>query len=371
MPIANPLRADQVGSLLRPAALLEARQKRAHGDIDAAALSRLEDEAILAALERQKAAGLAIFCDGEFRRAGFSSGFADAVEGFVAGDPADRPWKGGTGNEPQSPNQRVVNAKLKLKGRIAQAEAGFMKSHSPGPFKITLPTAGGYSTTGWSEKLSKAAYPSRYDLLRDVATLISDEVRLLAAEGVPYIQIDAPTYTHWGDPSLRERYEAQGVDLDRQLEAGIAGDNLSLDAAKAGGALTAVHFCRGNSMGRWVAEGGYDAIAERIFNGLRCDRFLLEYDSPRAGSFEPLRFVPKGKVAVLGVITTKTGRLESEDEVRRRIDEAARYLPLDQLAISPQCGFASSGRGNPLTEDEQWRKLQLVVKVADKVWGGR
>jgi 5-methyltetrahydropteroyltriglutamate--homocysteine methyltransferase len=159
------------------------------------------------------------------------------------------------------------------------------------------------------------------------------------------------------------------VDLARQLEAGIAGDNRTLDAASAGGAITAVHFCRGNSMGRWVAEGGYDAIAEKLFNDLRCDRFLLEYDTPRAGGFEPLRFVPKGKVAVLGLVTTKTGKLEVEDELRRRIDAAARHLPLEQLALSPQCGFASSGRGNPLSEDEQWSKRELVVSVAQKSVG--
>jgi 5-methyltetrahydropteroyltriglutamate--homocysteine methyltransferase len=358
-------RTDHIGSLLRPAPLLEARARKA----PAGELARLEDAAILEALECQKKSGVEILSDGEFRRAGFSSGFADAVEGFVAGDPADRPWKGGTGNEPQSPNQRVVNARLRLKGRIAQSEALFMAKHAPGRFKITLPTAAGYATSSWTEKHSKAAYPTRQDLLEHVAGMVAEEVRQLVAEGVPYIQIDAPTYTHWGDASLRERYSAQGVELDRQLESGITADNRALDVARAGGAVTAVHLCRGNSMGRWVAEGGYEAFAEKLFGGLRCDRLLLEYDSPRAGDFAPLRFVPKGRVVVLGLVTTKTGKLESEDELKRRIDEASRHLPLEQLALSPQCGFASSGRGNPVTEDEQWRKLELVAKVANSVWG--
>lgn len=347
---------------------MEGRAKRSRGEIDADMLSKMEDKAILDALTRQKSAGVEIFCDGEFRRAGFSSGFADAVTGFVAGNPSDRAWKGGSGSEPQSPNQRVVNARIRLKGRIAEAEARFMRTHSPGPFKITLPTAVGYATSSWSETQSKAAYPTRQELLDDIARMIADEAGRLATEGVDYIQIDAPSYTHWGDPSLRERYSSKGVDMDRQLLAGIAADNMALDAARAGGAVTAVHLCRGNSMGRWVAEGGYDAIAEQLFQGLRCDRFLLEYDSERAGTFTPLRFVPKRKIAVLGLVTTKSGALESADDLHRRIDAAAIYLPLEQLALSPQCGFASSGRGNPLSEDEQWRKLELVTTVAARVW---
>jgi methionine synthase II (cobalamin-independent) len=195
---------------------------------------------------------------------------------------------------------------------------------------------------------------------------LADEAKALSDEGLPYIQLDAPLYTHWADPALKAKYSAAGFDMDRLLPEAIAADNWILNAAKP--SVTGVHLCRGNSMGRWLAEGGYDQIAERLFNELRCDRLLLEYDSPRAGDFTPLRFVPKSKVAVLGLITTKHGELESRDELIRRIDEAARCLPLDQLALSPQCGFASSGRGNPLTEEQQWRKLELISEVARKVW---
>jgi methionine synthase II (cobalamin-independent) len=195
-----------------------------------------------------------------------------------------------------------------------------------------------------------------------------EEAELLARDGVAYIQLDAPAYTHWADESLTATYRAQGIDRSEFLARSIESDNEILDAARSAGATTGVHLCRGNSMGRWLAEGGYGPIAEKLFTELRCDRLLLEYDSPRAGGFDPLRFVPSDKVVVLGLITTKIGALERRDDVLRRIDEASRHVPIDRLALSPQCGFASSGRGNPLTEDEQWRKLELVVSVARDVW---
>jgi 5-methyltetrahydropteroyltriglutamate--homocysteine methyltransferase len=361
------VRAEQVGSLLRPQALLEARFARQSGELSDAALAKLEDEAILAALRGQRVTGQQVFVDGELRRTGFMTGFPDSVEGFVLDAYTPIAWKGGTGNEGPSPNtQLVIGHRLKSKLRIAKNEADFLKQHAPGPFKITLPSPVVFAAIFWRRGVSQGAYPTPGDFLTDAASILASEAQALGSEGTPYIQLDAPVYTHWADESLTAKYQLAGFDMDRFLSEAIAAENTILDAAAP--ATTGVHLCRGNSMGRWLAEGGYDKIAERLFNELRCDRLLLEYDSPRAGDFAPLRFVPKNKIVVLGLITTKHGKLETADEIVRRIDEAARYLPVEQLVLSPQCGFASSGRGNPLTEDQQWRKLELVSAVAETVW---
>ena len=363
----SSVRADQVGSLLRPPALLEARQARQAGRLSDAALTELEDEAILAALRGQSVTDQQVYVDGEFRRTGFMTGFPDSVEGFVQDAYTPIAWMGGAGNEGPSPNtQLVIGHRLKSKKRIAKNEADFLKRHAPGPFKITLPSPVNFAVIFWRRAVSEGAYPTPGDFLTDAASILAREAQALANEGTPYIQLDAPVYTHWADASLTAKYQQAGFDMDRFLSEAIASENTILDAAAP--ATTGVHLCRGNSMGRWLADGGYDKIAEKLFNELRCDRLLLEYDSPRAGDFAPLRFVPKNKIVVLGLITTKHGKLETADEIVRRVDEAARYLPVEQLALSPQCGFASSGRGNPLTEEEQWRKLELVSAVAETIW---
>ncbi|HWX31698.1 MAG TPA: hypothetical protein VNZ53_30225 [Steroidobacteraceae bacterium] len=361
------LRSDQVGSLLRPPALLNARAAQQGGRLSEAELSQLEDAAILKALQAQAAAGQQIYVDGEFRRTGFMTGFPDSVEGFVPDAYVPVAWKGGTGTEGASPNtQLVVGQRLRPKKRIAKNEADFLKEHAPGPFKVTLPSPVNFAVIFWRKGLSDRAYTSADEFLVDAAGILANEARALAREGTPYIQIDAPLYTHWADASLKAKYADFGFDMDRFLDHAIAAENTITDAAKL--AVTGVHLCRGNSMGRWLAEGGYEPIAEKLFNELHCDRLLLEYDSERTGDFAPLRHVPKGKIVVLGLITTKHGDLECRDEILRQIEKAAQYIPLEQLALSPQCGFASSGRGNPLTEEQQWRKLELVATVAEKVW---
>ena len=279
------------------------------------------------------------------------TGFPDAVEGFVPHAYVPIAWKGGTGAEGTSPNtQLVIGQRLRSKKRIAKNEADFLKQHAPGPFKITLPSPVNFAVIFWRRSISAGAYPTPGDFLTEAASILASEARALAKEGTPYIQLDAPVYTHWADPSLTAKYQQAGFDLDHLLSEAITSENTILDAPAP--ATTGVHLCRGNSMGRWLADGGYDKIAEKLFNELRCDRLLLEYDSPRAGDFAPLRFVPKNKIVVLGLITTKHGELETADEIARRVDEAARYLLVEQLALSPQCGFASSGRENPLTEEE-------------------
>jgi 5-methyltetrahydropteroyltriglutamate--homocysteine methyltransferase len=364
---ANALRADQVGSLLRPAPLLQARIDHGAGRLDAGGLREEEDRAVLDALRRQRDCGIDILTDGELRRASFMTGVTDRLAGYVDAEIPALPWRGGPGAEPPTQRVRVVASTLRPAGRIAEGEAAFLLEHARGPFKVTLPSPLQLAFRAHRSGFSDIAYPTRTDLIADLARIVADEARLLAESGVPYVQVDAPAYALWMSPDLLDAIWG-GDDLDRLLDAAIAGDNLVLDAARAAGAITAVHVCRGNRMGRWLADGGYDPIAERLFTGLRCHRLLLEYDSPRAGSFAPLRFVPPAKVVVLGLVTTKSGELESSDDLFRRIDKASRIVPLEQLALSPQCGFASSIAGNPITPDDQWRKLELVASVAREVW---
>jgi methionine synthase II (cobalamin-independent) len=363
----NALRADQVGSLLRPSGLLQARVEYGAGRLDRDGLRAEEDRAILEALQRQRDCGIDVVSDGEFRRSWFVGGLLAAVEGLVESEPVALPWRGG---EAERPAQRlgVVVDRLRARGRIAEEEARFLCQHAGGPFKVTLPSALVLAQTAYRPGLSDRAYPNREELVADAGAILAEEAHRLAEDGVPYVQVDAPGYSQWLDPALAARWRDDGGDGRGLFRAAVAADNLVLDAARAGGALTAVHLCRGNNQGRWLAEGGYDPIAERLFRGLRCDRLLLEFDSPRSGGFQPLRFVPAGMVVVLGLVSTKTGALESRDDLLRRIDQASRIAPLEQLALSPQCGFASTVAGNPLTEDEQWRKLELVAELAREVW---
>jgi 5-methyltetrahydropteroyltriglutamate--homocysteine methyltransferase len=261
-----------------------------------------------------------------------------------------------------------VAERLRLKFRVSGKESAYLREHAGGPFKITIPSPVHFVHGSWKQGVSDTAYPSPYDLLSDIAQILSDEAGQLAREGVPYIQLDAPTYTQFIDPEWDEWFARHGLDKNQLLEEAMKADNAILDAARAGGAFTGVHLCRGNGMGAWLSTGGYDPIAEKVF-GLHADSLLLEYDTDRAGTFEPLRSVPSDKTVVLGLVSTKVPDLESTDDLRRRIDEAAQFVPIDRLALSPQCGFASDFRGNPITEDDQWRKLELVASVAERVWG--
>lgn len=368
----NEFRADQVGSLLRPPELLRAWDRLFAGQIEPAALAEIEDRAILDALDRQRRTGIDVFTDGEFRRLVYLNCFVDAVDGMALGAGPKLVWRTDPGREvpAEMANFRTaaVVDKLRPKGRIAGKESAFLREHAPGPVKLTLPSPAHFVSRGYQPGSSDLAYPDPAELARDVEAILAAEAADLAAEGVGYIQVDSPTYSIWFDLDHLEQQRAWGMQSDDLLNEMIAGDNAVLDAARVGGALTAVHICRGNASGAWLATGGYEPVAEQLFGELRCDRLLLEYDSDRAGGFEPLRLVPAPKTVVLGLVSTKYGALETRADLMRRIDEAARYVPLDRLAISPQCGFASNFRGNPLSEDEQWRKLELVASVADEVW---
>ncbi len=359
-------RAEQVGSLLRPTELLQARDAYAKGSLSFGDLQTVEDRAIAAALEQQRALGLDIYSDGEMRRGSWLTDMADAVEGFVR-DKVMLEWKGpGGGAEASTAN--AVGAKLKKARKLAAHELPFLQKSAAGPFKITLPAPSNFMVASFKRGVTDKFYATHTDLLRDLVEIIRDEVQWLVSEGVTYIQFDAPYYSHYLDPHQREQMRQAGRDPDEEFAAGIAGDNAAFAGVPRDEVTLAVHVCRGNSRSRWYTEGGYDAIAEKLFHSLDVDRFLLEYDSDRSGGFEPLRFVPRGKTVVLGLITTKESKLESTDLLKRRIDQAARFVPLENLAISPQCGFASVAAGNLLSMDEQWRKLGLVVEMARDVW---
>jgi 5-methyltetrahydropteroyltriglutamate--homocysteine methyltransferase len=361
------LRADQVGSLLRPPDLLAAREAAARGELSRDALREQEDAAILRAIEGQRNTGLAIFTDGEFRRGSWITDMAEAVDGFVSRSRTIE-WHGpGGGQEPST--SRVVGARLQQRRRLTGEESTFLKQHAPGECKMTLPAPSNFFVVSWDPDVSPTAYPSRSDLLAEVVRIVRGEIEALIDEGITYIQMDAPFYGAFIDPHVREQLQATGLDPDQGLREAVAGDNAAIQGLQREGVTLGLHICRGNSRSRWLYEGGYDALAETLFNGLEVDTFLLEYDSPRDGTFEPLRFVPKGKGVVLGLISSKEPGIEPLDDLRRRVDEAAQHVPLDQLAISPQCGFASVAAGNLLSEADQWRKLELTVETARAIWG--
>ena len=364
-------RADHVGSLLRPAELLDARRAKE----SSAQLEAIEDRHILYVLQRQKEIGFDIFTDGEFRRTNFMSDFTDAVDGFDFADAVARKWSGGepkTGlSRPDvSSIQGIVTSPLHQQRAITGRELSFLRQYSPGPIKITLPSATQFPAISFKYGITDRVYHDPYALLAGVTEIMVAEIRTLATSGISYIQIDAPRYSYYLDPKWTIWMQRElRVDPAQMLTASLNADNACFAAARHAGITLAIHLCRGNNRSHWYAEGGYDAIAERFFHELAVDRFLLEYDDERAGTFEPLRLVPKGKTVVLGLVSSKRPGLERKADLVSRINAAARFLPLDQLAISPQCGFASTMEGNLLSEEQQWAKLQLVVRTAREVWG--
>ena len=363
----RPFRADQVGSLLRPPELLRTRERFKNGALSAEALREQEDAAVLTALDRQRDIGLEIFTDGEFRRGSWITDMADAVEGFV---PQSRTieWRGpGGGAEPSTSN--VVGGRLRPRRRLTGEQTAFLKQHAPGAVKMTLPAPSNFWVVSWKAGVSDQAYATRSEMLRDVVRIIRDEVQALIQDGVDYVQLDAPFYGVFIDEQHRATLQQSGVDPDKALHEVVAADNAAIEGLPRDNVTLALHICRGNSRSRWLYEGGYNPIAQALFSTLGVDTFLLEYDSERMGGFEPLRYLPAGKTAVLGLVTSKEAGLESVDDLRRRIDAAAQVVPLEQLALSPQCGFASVALGNLLSEDDQWRKLKCVVETAHLVWG--
>jgi 5-methyltetrahydropteroyltriglutamate--homocysteine methyltransferase len=365
---AGSYRADQVGSLLRPPELLKARADYAEGKIPLEDLRQEEDRAILDVLHLQRQIGLDVLTDGEYRRGAWMTDMASAVEGFVKHSALMR-WKGsGGGDEPSA--SHVVGSQLRPRRRLTAEQSAFLKKHAAGhSYKMTIPSPSGFMISSYRPQVSGSAYPSAIEMGRDLAAIVHDEVAALVAEGVGYVQLDTPQYSYFGDPAMAGDIRQSGLAPNEALDAAIDVDNACLEGIDRRNLTVAMHVCRGNSRGRWVAEGGYDAFADKLFNGLDVDRFLLEYDSDRAGGFEALRFVPPPKTVVLGLVSTKEQRLETKDELCRRIDQAAKYIPAERLALSPQCGFASVAAGNLVDWDDQRRKLELVVETAREVWG--
>jgi 5-methyltetrahydropteroyltriglutamate--homocysteine methyltransferase len=364
------IRAEHVGSLLRPPELLAAR---AAGD---PGLRALEERAIRDAIALQRSAGIEVVTDGEFRRDTWLAYWWESTDGLVELDelPFEIEWHELDDELRQEELQLdpvAIGGKLSRRTpSLPEVEADFLLREAGGPFKVTMASST-MCTSMWVPGVSTVAYPSPQALIADAVALQIAEVESLLDRGVTWLQLDSLRYNSLIDEDLRRAVEQIGVDTAEVLTETVAADNAVIAAARARNpAVTVgVHFCRGNNRSAWAASGGYDAVAEQLFGEVDADRFLLEYDSGRAGGFEPLRFVPAGKTVVLGLVSSKTPELESADELRRRIDGAARFVPFDNLALSPQCGFASTSKGNLLTVDDQRRKLELVVETAAAVWG--
>jgi 5-methyltetrahydropteroyltriglutamate--homocysteine methyltransferase len=371
------LRVDQVGSLLRPQSLKDAFSDYGQGKISEKDLRRAQDESIRDVVAKQVAHDLPIVVDGEFRRTSFMESFS-----VVAGV---EEWQVGVktyhqilaredtdvltshkGQDPILLNRKRVTERLRLMQNTLLDDFRFTQSLTDRPVKVTLISADRISQC-YDSEASRSVYSTTEAFLQDVVAVEQQMISQLDGAGCRYVGIDGPGYTAYVDPDSLAAMVARGEDPMANLERSIKADNEVIAGFR--GITFGIHICRGNRQSMWHREGHYDSIAEKLFTGLNHQRLLLEYDTERAGSFEPLRFVPKGKIAVLGLITTKIGRVESVDELRRRIDDAARYLALEQLAISPQCGFASSIRGNLLTEEDQFRKLDVMLETAAKVWG--
>ena len=371
--MVHPYRMDHVGSLLRPKRLLDAREASQAGKLPLESLRKIEDESIIDVIALQRSAGIAVVTDGEFRRMSWMAAPYECLEGLERTNESrfntERLWKGvgeKEANEETPVDWAFATAKLKLKKRLTGGETPFLKAHAGGPYKITLPAPTMFLPL-YREGLTNRVYPTTQDMLDDLVRIYQSEVDAAIADGASYVQLDSLRYAQAIGGFSPDGTEDMS-DLDAILTQTIDSDNAVLSRAKAKNIIRGIHICRGNHRSAWVMSGSYDRIAERLLNEVDTDRFLLEYDDERSGSFEPLRFLPKGKIAVLGLVTTKVGKLESEEALMRRIDEAARFAPLDQLAIGPQCGFASTSLGNLLTEDEEKRKLELVCRVARRVW---
>ena len=373
------MRVDHVGSLLRPESLKQAFRDHALGALDAGALREAQDRAIREVVAKQEAIGLPVVTDGEFRRLNWQVSFSE-VAGWDLwsgswkkmlqnpGDKAAHETPLQKGDDAVLSYQVPATARLKLVRNFPLEEFVFLKGTAKASTKATLMGADRVAQM-CDIKGSRAHYAGADEFLADVVAIQRRMVAELVDAGCSYVQIDEPSYTGYVDPATLERMQGRGEDPMKNLRRAVEADNTVI-AGLRGRAIFGLHICRGNRASMWHREGKYDAIAETLFGGLKYDRLLLEYDTARAGGFEPLRYVPRGVTVVLGLITTKTGRVETVDELRTRIDDAARFIPLDQLALSPQCGFASGIGGNLLTEDEQWRKLEMMLETARLVWPG-
>jgi methionine synthase II (cobalamin-independent) len=373
-------RMDQVGSLLRPQKLKDIYTRHGNGETNDEELRRFQDESVGELIAKQESHGLSIFTDGEYRRLNFQDSFVESVSGFIPkkqtlqfqesrtlGGEALQRWQPDSAKtDPALQYWRPIAERLRLARNVPLSEWRSASTLTNKPVKVTL-IATDRICENFQRQNAAGVYASAEQYRADVIAIERGIVQQLADAGCPYIQHDAPSYTAYVDPKSLERMRGLGIDPTQQMTQSIAADNAVIEGIA--GVTFGIHLCRGNVRSMWHREGAYDALAERLFNGLAHHRLLLEYDTERAGGFEPLRFVPKDKIVVLGLVSSKVPRLESADDLRRKIDEASRFIPLEQLALSPQCGFSSNIVGNLISEDDQWRKLELVQQVAAEVWG--
>jgi 5-methyltetrahydropteroyltriglutamate--homocysteine methyltransferase len=360
-----PFRADHVGSLLRPKELLDAREKAQGGDpASAAQYRKVQEKCVREVVERQQNLGLEVATDGEFFRDWWHVDFLDALDGVDSF--AGKAMVGFQGSI--QPLALKVSGKVKRSKPIFVDHFKYTKSVCKVTPKITIPAPAMLYHRVGREAISEEAYPDLNELWNDVATAYREEIRDLYAAGCRYLQIDDVSYSYLCDASYRETFRKRGEDPDKLLRTYANAINMSI-AERPKDMTVGIHTCRGNFVSTWAASGGYEPVAEVLFNEINVDGYFLEFDTDRAGGFEPLRHVPKGKKIVLGLVTTKTPDLEPMDVLKRRVDEAAKYVDPEFLCLSPQCGFSSTHHGNKISMDDQWRKLELVVKTADRLWG--
>jgi 5-methyltetrahydropteroyltriglutamate--homocysteine methyltransferase len=363
-----PFRADHVGSLLRPRELVEARAARKAGTLSPEALRAVEDRCIQAAIRKQEELGLRAATDGEYRRAFWHFDFVSGLAGVELYEPEQKiQFKGGL----PLPLALRVTGKIGWSKPVMVDDFRFVASHVKSAMpKMTIPSPSVVHFRGGRQAIDPKTYPDMDMFFADLGEAYHDAVAAFGAAGCRYLQLDEVNIAYLCDPEQISGLKARGEHVENLLSIYAGMLNRAIEGRPDGMAIS-MHLCRGNFRSHWVASGGYEPVAEVLFNQINADAYFMEYDSDRAGGFEPLRFVPRGdKVVVLGLVTSKSGELESKDELKRRIDQAAKYLPLEQLALSPQCGFASTEEGNTLTEVEQWAKLHLCIDVAREVWGG-
>ncbi|MFO1114781.1 MAG: 5-methyltetrahydropteroyltriglutamate--homocysteine S-methyltransferase [Beijerinckiaceae bacterium] len=365
MSIRPPFRADQVGSLLRSAPLKEARDKRAKGQISAAELTAIEDVEIKKIIAKQEAIGLEGITDGEFRRSWWHYDFLWNLDGIEKVSVDQGIQFAGVQTKAEAPH---VMSKIGFSGHPFVDHFKFLKANTKKTAKQTIPSPSMLHYRGGRKLINMGVYPDLNDFYNDLGAAYGKAVRAFGDAGCTYLQLDDVSFAYLCDPEQRKMLKDRGDDPEKQpmIYAGMI--NKALES-KPAGMTVSMHLCRGNFRSTFVASGGYEPIADLLFNQVNVDGYFMEWDSDRAGGFEPLRFLPKGKAVVLGLVTSKTGALEKKDDIKRRIDEAAKHAPLEQLCLSAQCGFASTEEGNTLAEDEQWRKLEMIVEIAREVWG--
>jgi 5-methyltetrahydropteroyltriglutamate--homocysteine methyltransferase len=365
-----PFRADHVGSLLRPAPLLQARDSHRNGQLADEELCSAEDAAIRDVVRMQEDVGLQTVTDGEFRRTSWHMDFIYSLRGISrTTDAITVHFRNASGDLDFTSAALKVDGKIGIDGPIFGDAFTFLQSVvTTGTPKLTIPSPSMVHYRGGAAALDPSVYPDEEDFWTDLSAAYADQVREIAALGCTYLQLDDTSLAYLNDPAQRAQISAQGRDAEHQHERYIRQINAAL-AGRPEGLTVTTHMCRGNFRSSWAAEGGYDFVAEALFGQLDVDGFFLEYDDARSGSFAPLRYVPEGKLVVLGLVTTKSPTLEAKDELKRRIDEAAQYVPIERLCLSPQCGFSSTVEGNDLTRDEQIAKLALIVETAAEVWG--